>query len=199
MTKTLDRQRRLLLEQEKRFAKRVVYVMRARNPPPWWHLLIPFRFLLEYFSFRKNVRRFTEKYLLLKRMALSAACRAVEHGDRNKSRREMQSELRDFWMHDQRIDSRELYERLGEMADLLLEHYCRLLETGEKEYTSMIRKAYRVPSEYREHLEGMERVEGKIDQAAHAAFGLEAHDPYILNRQEAMREARRQDMAEIFR
>lgn len=198
MLKVADKLYRLLIDQEKTFAKRVVYIMRAETPPPWWHLLIPFRFLLEYFAFRKNVRQFTEKYLLLKRMALSAALNAVQHGDWDRSRQEMHSELRDFWMHSQKIQSRELYEHLVELADLSMDHYRKLLETGEMDYTSMIRRAYGRPSEYRDHLEQLGQTEAKIDQAAHNAFGLDTPDPHITARRKAMQEARMQHLREIF-
>jgi len=198
MSKALESQYRLLLDQEKKFAKRVVYMIRAKTSSPWWHLFIPFKFLLEYFSLRKNVKEFTEKHLLVKRLALSAAYRTVQSGDRDKNRQQMLGELRDFWLHKQRLDSRELYELLGELADILWEHYLRLLEIPGKDYNSIVRRAYGGRGEYRLFLDRVEDVEKRIDRAAHDALNMESLDPHTRSRQEAMREVREQDVNDIF-
>ena len=187
------------MEQEKSFAKQVVYIMRAQAPPSWWHLFIPFKFLLEYFSFKKNVRVFTEKHLLLKRMALSAAFRAAESGNRDQRREEMQAELRDFCIHHQDPYFQKLYDRLAELADLLLAHYQRLLETDGKDYHAMVRSAYGFRAQYRQFLNLVEAAEAGIDQAVVDALWLESPDPNIRSRQAAMREARHRALDEIFK
>lgn len=197
MSKSLDAQYKLLLAEEKRFAERVVYYMRAQVPPPWWHFLIPFKFLLEYRARKKDTRQFLEKHLRFKRMALDGAYRAVESGDLEKPRQEMRAELREYWMHEQKIDSRQLYEHLGEMLDVLMDHYHRLFQTGEQEYFPMLRKAYVTRGSYREFLNQIEQVEQAIDRAVVEAMGARWPDPYIQNKQQAIQNLRRQELEDF--
>ncbi len=198
MSKFIDDQYKIIREEEKKFAKRVVYIIRALKPQPWWNLFIPFMFVLEYFARKKDIARFTEKHMLFKEMALSAACWTAASGDPEKSRQEMLSQLRDHWMHDQQFESRDLYELLEEMLDLLLEHYLQLLQTMEKDYTLMIRKAYPVRAHYQDFLDRMTRVEMKIDRSVVEASGLTWPDPYIQSKQKAIHEVRKRDLSEIY-
>jgi len=198
MSKLLQDQYSLLLQTEKEFATRVVYLMRAYTPQPWWHLFIPFKFLMEYFSLRKERREFIEKHLLFKRMALDAAFRAVESGEPEKNRQEMHNQLREFWLRNQQFESRQLNDRLEKMIDLLFDHYLRLIRTGERDYSLMVRQAYRVKADYQNFLDEMARVEAEIDRAVAEALGLKWPDFYMQNKQKAIREVRSREVRETF-
>ncbi|MFW6106471.1 MAG: NF038143 family protein, partial [Desulfovermiculus sp.] len=75
MSKILDKVYKLLLERERRFAKNVAYLIRAQTQRPWWHIFIPFKFLLEYRDLKKDIRNFSAKHVHLKQIALSTAYR----------------------------------------------------------------------------------------------------------------------------
>ncbi len=198
MSKFIDDQYKIIREEEKKFSKRVVYIIRALKPQPWWQLFIPFMFLLEYFDRKKDIASFTEKHMLFKEMALSAACWTAASGDPEKSRQEMHSQLREYWMHNQQFESRDLYELLGQMLDLLLEHYLQLLQTMEKDHTLMIRKAYPVRAHYQGFLDKLARLEMKIDQSFVEAMGFSWPDPHIQSKQKAIHEVRKRDLSEIY-
>lgn len=199
MSKLAQDQLSLLLEVEKEFARRVVYLMRAYTPKPWWHIFIPFKFVMEYISLRKEKRDFTEKHLLFKRMALEAAFHTVESGKPEENKQEMHSKLKEFWFQNQQIESGQLYERLVKMIDLLLEHYIRLMKTGERDYGMMIRKAYGLRADYQNFFDRMERVEAEIDRALVEALGLKWPDLYMQIKQRSIKEVRSREVRETFK
>ncbi len=197
MTKLSDKYN-ILLEKEQRFAKRVVYLMRAYTQRPWWHMFIPFRFLFEYFALKKDIRNFTSKHVHLKQIALSAAFRGVESQDPAKSSREMQAELRDFWLHVEKLESQELYEQLSDWMELLFKHYYRLFQASADNYITLIRQAYTSKNAYQGFLDQMAEIEKKIDQALLEALGVSQPDQYIQDKQKAMQQEREIELGEIF-
>lgn len=198
MPNLLDKQYKLLLEEERRFAKRIAFHIRAQTPHPWWHIFIPFKFLLEYFSLKKDVRNFSAKHVYLKQIALSAAYRSAETRDPDQSSQEMQAELRDFWLHVQKLDSQELYKLLGQWMDMLFRHYDRLLQTHEENYLAIIRKAYNSSGQYQNFLDQLTQIEKRIDQAVQAATGTSSTDPYIHYKQKAIQDLRSRELRDIF-
>ncbi len=198
MANLLEKQYALILDVERRFAKRIVYLIRAYTPRPWWHIFIPFKFLFEYLSMRKEVREFTAKHVYLKQIALSAGYRATESKAFDKSRQEMQAELRDFWLNVQDLESQEVYELLGQWMDMLLRHYYRLFQTTAGDYSSLIRRVYTSAGEYQSFLHQLTEVEQKLDQAVLEALGISAPDPYIQKKQQAIQDLRAREVQEIF-
>ena len=196
MSNILDAQYKTVMRQEELFAKRVVYHMRANSPPPWWHHIIPFRFMWEIIARNKDLRNFSSKHLRLKEMALSAACNGVKKNDLDRGRREMQAQLRDFWAHENQPEYQELYRLLSQWLDLLYRHYCRLLQTGQKDYGSMTRQAYDSAEKYEQFLSELLEVEKKVDRAVLDFTGLEKVS-YIKNKQKAIQAVRDREMREL--
>lgn len=199
MGKDLDKRYSELLDQEKLFIKRVVYFIHAYTPHPWWHAFIPFKFLIEYYSRKKDVRTFSETHLYLKQIALSMAYKDAESGNPGQSESEMQAELRDYWMHMQKIKSQNLFEHLQEWMSLLKEHYHRLLLVRERYYILLLQQAYSSRQEYKNFLEKLTQVEKKIDQCI-----LDSQKEntflknYIPRKQKAFEEIRARDVREAF-
>ncbi len=194
----LDKQYNLLLEEERRFAKRIVYLIRAQSPRPWWHIFIPFKFVFEYFSLKKEVQNFSAKHVYLKQIALSAAYRSAETRDLDKSSQDMQAELRDFWLHVQKLDSQGLYKLLGQWMDMLFRHYDRLFQTHEENYLAQIRKVYNSSGQYQNFLDQLTQIEKQIDQEVQAAVGSSGTDPYIQYKQQAIQDLRARELRDIF-
>ena len=199
MSKALDKRYSELLEQEKRFIKRVVYFIHAYTPRPWWRAFIPFNFLIDYFSRKKDVRAFSDSHLYLKQIALSMAYKDAESGNPGQSDSEMQAELRDYWMHIQKIKSRELYENLQQWMALLKKHYLKLLLVQERHYILLLQNVYSSRQEYNAFLTELTGVEEKIDQAIldhQKDKALPAG--YIQRKQKAFQKIRERDLREAF-
>jgi len=163
MDKHLDKKYFMLLEREKQFVRRVVYLIRVQTPRPWWHMFVPLTFLFESLARKRDVRAFSDTHLYLKQIALSAAYRDVETRNPSGNDPQVQAQLRDYWLHMLKIESQEIYEHLSIWVDLLRKHYRRLLEVQGKNYTGMIRNAYASSDAYRTFLSQLNNVEKKID------------------------------------
>lgn len=199
MGKDLDNRYSELLDQEKVFIKRVVYYIHAYTPRPWWHSFIPFNFLIDYFSRKKDVRAFSDSHLYLKQIALSMAYKDAESGNLGQSDFEMQAELRDYWMHMQKFESTELYEHLQQWMALLKEHYLKLLLIQERYYILLLQKAYSSRQEYKTFLTNLAEVEKKIDQIILDHQKNQAPlSRYIQWKQKAFWEIRERDLREAF-
>ncbi|MDF1592942.1 MAG: NF038143 family protein [Desulfobacterales bacterium] len=196
MDKSLDKKYSLVLEREKQFVKRVVYIMRAHTQPPWWHMLIPFRFLFEHMARKRDVRAFSATHLYLKQIALSAARWDVEPGDPAASGRQMQARLRDYWLHMQTVKSGEIYEYLSEWMELLRSHYHRLLKASGKNYQTLLQNAY-PSSEYRDFLSRLTDLERKIDRSLLLVQGkTDTISAFIQNKQNAFAKVRERELRE---
>ena len=191
-------QLKAILIEEREFASRVVYYRRADTQPPWWHNFIPFKFLVEHFGRKKETTQFSQKHLRFKETALRAAEEAVRSGNTERPRQEMKGELREFWMREQKLESREVYENLSAMMDLLMDHYLRMLQTREREYLLMVRGAYRDRPAYQEFLTRMEQVEHAIDQGVVEALGKTWPEPYIQSKQKAIHDVRKRELDDAF-
>jgi len=213
MSKIRNTQYKLLLERERRFAKNVIYLIRAQTQRPWWHIFIPFKFLFEYRDLKKDIRNFSAKHVHLKQIALSAAYRTAVTNGRDKNQQAMQAELRDFCLHTQKIASQEVYELLKQWMDLLFQHYCRLFLSPARDYSTLIRQAYTSSGEYRSFLDQLNTLEQRIDHALQNTMGIsietpspkvqmpsegEGSDPYMRHKQKAIQDLRAREFNDIF-
>lgn len=197
MSELLDKQYNLLLQQERLLAKRVVYLIRAQAQKPWWHIFIPFKFLLEYKRLKKDIRNFSARHVYLKQIALAAAYRSTLTRDQEKPRQEMQAELRDFCLHSQEITSRNAYELLGQWMDLLFQHYWQLFQIQENNYQDLIRKAYTY-KEYQSFLKQLSQLENSMNQAEQSDPEPGKLDPCIRQKQQAIQDLRSRELDDIF-
>jgi hypothetical protein len=196
--KLLDKQYNLLLQEEKRFAKRVTYLIRAQTPRPWWHIFVPFKFLFEYLTLKRDMRSFLANQVYLKQIALSAAYRSTKSDAQHKSQQEMQAELRDFCLHTQKIEPQKVYESLAQWMDLLFKHYCRLFETRERDYQALLRRAYNSAPAYQSFLEQLNSLERQIDQELQDSSSAGSLADYTRQRQKAIQEMRAREARDIF-
>ncbi|MFO8113061.1 MAG: NF038143 family protein [Desulfosalsimonadaceae bacterium] len=199
MGKTIDKNYVLLAEQEQLFVKRVVYLMRAHSPRPWWRMFIPFAFLLEYFARKKDVRTFAKAHLHLKEAALEAAYQEAASGRPEKNDSTLQARISDYLTHMQDIQSPELYDRLYAWAALLKDHYARMLPVQEKFYNLVLQNAYPSGGEYKRFLQELADAENGIDQLVLAARkDKEQAGIIIANKQKAFQQVREREIREAF-
>lgn len=151
------------MERETQFIKRVVYLMRAHTQRPWWHMFIPFKFLLEHLARRRDFRAFSGTHLYLKQIALSAAYRDVKTGNPDIINSETEARIRDYRVHVQKIKSAEIYELLTAWVNLLRDHYRLLLSAEGRSYFALVKNAYSSEKEYQEFFARLKKIEAKID------------------------------------
>ena len=188
-------------KQEKDFVRRVVYLLRAYTPGPWWHVLIPFRFVLEYLTRKREIKLFSKTHLYLKHLALSAAYQDLASADPAESDARLEARLRDYWLHMQDTKSQEIYEQLSAWTELLRKHYFRMLQTGETDYRLMLQKAYSSESAYKEFLDRLADREGRIDRVLLGFRPVneeKAAGQWLLNKQKAFARIRDREIHEAW-
>ncbi len=199
MVEHLDKRYREILEQERLFIKRAVYHIHAYTPKPWWHVLIPFKVLLEYYSRKKDVRALEESHLYLKQIALAMAYNDVDSGNPGASDPEMLARLHDYRVHIQKLNSADLYQGLEHWLKLLKAHYYRLLQVQEKRYHTLVRTAYTTKQHYQAFLDELAEVEARIDRALLELPKDGQHpETYLNNRKQAFAQLRERELRETF-
>lgn len=144
------------------FAKRVIYQLRAQNPPPIWHNLIPFKFLLEYIRIRQAISSFEKKALFVRVLALDAAKSIIEGENQPLVHGEMNRKIQ-TWLRENNLYSQPIHEKQQELAQQLEEHFTKLLQADGSSYKSLIKAAYRIPPKYKEFLNSIAVTERQID------------------------------------
>ena len=160
--KILDKTFLLIQEQEKRFLKQAIFLFRAYAPKPWWHLLIPFKFILEYLARKKAYRSFSKTYLHLKLIALDAAYQNLVSDSQAESEARLEARLREYWLQKQPTMSQELYAQLRTWLDLLHTHYLRMLQSRGRHFHDLPAEAYPSKDAYTEFVNQLALVEEEI-------------------------------------
>lgn len=192
----------LIRANEKRFAKRVIYQLRAQDPPPAWHNLIPFQFLFEYIRIRRAAGEFEENAMVVRRTALESALSMAKNQSPDLVRKNMQNTIRE-WLSRNNLFSQPLLEKQMALAEAYEAHFKTLLAAEGKTYEDLVRRGYRVPPKYREFLDKTARMEAAIDSlVCEMSFEAESERRECENRMEkkhnAFEKAREMEIDRVF-
>jgi len=154
---------KLILSGERRFARRVIYQLRAQNPPPAWHNLIPFKFLFEYIRMRRAVQEFEENAMVVRKCALDAARDLVNGKSPAVVRETMQATIRK-WLEKNGFYSDQVMEKQMALAEAFGSHFESLLEAEGRDYEELVRQVYRIPPKYQEFLDTIAEMEKETDR-----------------------------------
>jgi predicted RNase H-like HicB family nuclease len=139
-------------------------------------------------------------FLFTKKLALEAAFTMVDKG---KSREEAREQIKEKTGNILAGDKAGLYsnkirqKQLREM-DLLIEHYCRLLNAEGKDYPSLVKNAYPSREEYVAFLEELEQAEREVYQAAHQTVKSSSSREIASKMEEATARVRRAELDRLF-
>jgi len=154
----LEKKRDLVFEYEENFAFRLASKVVDRPQLSVWMILIPIVFVF-YFQklkqFTEGRKQFVEKFMEERNMALDAAVRAAEPG--------------------QKPDIRNMAEKTGlpkdatapfdKWMELLVEHYTDLLKARGDKFSDLVRHAYRNRSNYLIFLNRLNQSEKDLNAA----------------------------------
>jgi len=163
---------KLILAGEKRFARRVIYQLRAQNPPPAWHNLIPFKFLFEYIRMRRAAQAFEQNAMVVRKCALDAAMDLVKGKSPAVVRETMQAAIRK-WLEKNGFYSDAMMEKQMALAEAFGSHFESLLEAEGRDYETLVRQVYRIPPKYQEFLDKIAEMEKETDRLACEMSGPE--------------------------
>jgi hypothetical protein len=189
----------MILKEEILFAKNVALQIRALKPQPLWHLLIPFKFLLEFFAAKQEVDRFADSFLMPRKLALDAAHQFVMGEDRDRVLASVGNHLRN-WLSEQKLFSRPVYQKLMAEVDVLIDHYVKLLQAEGNSYEVLVRNAYQTREPYAALLQELSTLEKAIDEAVvQMAGGDEIMRKHLTAKQEILAESRARKLRSIFK
>ena len=200
LPRVLDTKYQNIHAQERSLAKAVASAVIEVKPVSAWEILIPILFLLSFFQVKRSKETFTLNFLFTKKLALEAAFTMV---DKEKSREEAREQIKEKTGNILAGDKAGLYsskirqKQLREM-DLLIEHYCRLLNAEGKDYPSLVKNAYPSREEYVAFLEELEQAEREVYQAAYQTVKSSSSREIASKMEEATARIRRAELDRLF-
>ena len=155
---------------EEQFAKEVVLNVLYLRPPKMWQNLIPGMFLFDFLRRGRAIRRYTQKYMFHRRLALNAL-RELSSGVARQSVERRIEERIENELRPLQLTSANLTLAYRRAVDLFVDHYDRLVRAHGGSYEELVRSAYPTAGEYESHLQRLTEVEKEIDSAIVAALG----------------------------
>ena len=200
MISDLKKKFEMILAHETATARSVA--LSAIQPKPFsvWEVLIPIIFIFGYMKSKETREVFAQNVLFTKKMAMQAALDMLKKGqtresvmDRIRSKtREMISEIPGG------IYSAEIRREQLKEIDLLVDHYCRLLNSEGEDYDSLVFNAYRTPQRLTDYFEQLQKAEESVGRAAHNTLGSNADTPTLDRMNAALRNIRLKFTEKIF-
>jgi hypothetical protein len=187
---------------EKRFARRVIYQLRAQNPPPMWHNLIPFKFALEYIRIRRAIRIFEKNAMVVRKLALDAAKSMLEGNNPEIVSKMTSLKIRE-WLIENDFNYDPVHENQVLLARSYENHFSTLLQAEGKGYEALVRAVYRIPPRYREFFDWIGSMEKQFDDMI-CELTLETEEEKqncimrMKNSQQAYDKARDMELRRVF-
>ena len=190
----------MILSHETAIARSVALAVIQPKPLSVWEVVIPILFIFGYMKSKETREVFAQNVLFTKKMAMQAALDMLKKGqtresvmDRIRSKtREMISEIPGG------IYSAEIRREQLKEIDLLVDHYCRLLNSEGEDYDSLVFNAYRTPQRLTDYFEQLQKAEESVGRAAHNTLGSNADTPTLDRMNAALRNIRLKFTEKIF-
>jgi hypothetical protein len=188
-----------ILAHEQALAKTVALKLRAQRPQATWQLFVPFRFIAEFFSAKRDMQAFAEGFTFVRKIALDSARWMAGSEELQERTADMEIGIRK-WLTSRDAYSDEMLEAQVSIAGLLLEHYSRLLEAEGDSYPALLRNAYQGrPAVHELWLRKLTEAENKADRALVSILGGDEElATEMQQKQAALYDLRTREIREVF-
>jgi len=196
----LDTKHENILTQERALAKTVASAVIGQSPVTVWDILIPIVFVFNVLKFKRAREIFALNFLFTKKLALQGAFDMIKTG---QSREDVLAQIRHRTSEILASDKKGIYSikiRQKQMREieLLLDHYCRLLNADGKDYGSMVRNAYLTRKDYVAFSKQLEGIEKEVNRTAGQTVKTASAPDIILKMEEATARLRAAEAENIF-
>ncbi len=196
----LDTKYESILSKERSMAKAVAIAVIKAKPFTVWEVTIPIIFILSYMRLKSTRDIFTRNFLFTKNSALEAALDMIKKGH---TREEVMSRIEDkttsiLTSIKEGVYSEEIRQSQLKEIDLLIDHYCKLLEAEGKDYTSLVINAYQRQKDYSAFLRQLKDAEKQVTHAARQTLGEKADPEIVFRMEEATDRVRTVEAEKIF-
>jgi hypothetical protein len=185
---------------EDAFARSVAYVLIPSKPIGVWEFLIPLVFLLNFMKTKQEREVLTQNLLFTKKLALEAVRDMFKKGhSRDKAMFAVRERTRKLLSSiDEGLYSQTIRERQLEEIDLLVDHYCRLMETDGADVMAMTAAAYQSRKIYLEYIESLDAAEKEVTRAAQNTLGEKADQTFVKKLEDIINQKRALQTEDIF-
>jgi hypothetical protein len=189
-----------ILARERSLAKTVARTVIEQPPLTAWEVMIPIVFLFNFLRFKRAREIFVLNFLFTKKSALEAAFNMVKGGDiKEEVITRVREKTGEILASDQKgIYSSKIRQRQMREIDLLLDHYCKLLNAEGRDYATMVRNTYRDRREYAAFVEQLEQAEEEVIRAATQTVGTSSASGIASKMEETTKRIRRAEIETIF-
>jgi hypothetical protein len=196
----LKKKYNMILSHETATARSVALTVIRPKPFSVWEVLIPIIFIFGYMKSKETREVFAQNVLFTKKLAMQAAFDMLKK-DRTRESvvEQIRSKTREMiaaipgGIYSAEIRQEQLIE-----IDLLVDHYCRLLNSEGDDYDSLVFNAYRTPQRLTDFFEQLRKAEESVGRAAHNTLGSNADTPTLDRMNAALRNIRLKFTEKIF-
>jgi len=196
----LKKKYEMILSQESVAARSVALAVIQPKPFSVWEVLIPILFIFGYMRSKEVREVFAQNVLFTKKMALQAAFDMLKKGHSREAEMErVRSKTKEMLasvpggIYSDAIRQEQLKE-----IDLLVDHYCRLLESTGDDYDSLVFNAYQTPEQLVDFYERLQKAEDGVGRAAQNTLGGSADSRTLERMNAALRNSRIKVTEKIF-
>ena len=196
----LDTKYENILAQENTVAKSVARSVIGESSVTVWDVLIPIIFVFNVLKFKRAREIFALNFLFTKKLALQGAFDMIKTGQsREDSLAQIRNRTSEILASDKKgIYSIKIRQKQMREVELLLDHYCRLLNADGKDYSSMVRNAYMTRKDYGAFAKQLEGIEKEVNRAASQTVKTASAPDIILRMEEATARLRAAETDNIF-
>lgn len=196
----LDTKHESILAYERSLAKAVASAVIESKPLSVWEITIPILFVANFFRFKRSREVFTLNFLFTKKLALEAAFEMIKKGhSKDEAMSRIKDKTRNILGSDQKgVYSQKIrHKQLNEM-ELLIDHYRRLLDADGKDFTSMMKNAYRTRESYDKFLDRLKGAEIEVNRAAKQTVKISTASELVSKMEKAAEKIRLARAEKIF-
>jgi len=190
----------MILSHESAVARSVALAVIQPKPFSVWEVLVPILFIFGFMRSREVREVFAQNVLFTKKMALQAAFDMLKKGHTRQGEMERVSSKTKEMVASipGGIYSAEIRQEQLKEIDLLVDHYCRMLESTGDDYDSLVFNAYQTPEQLVHFYEQLQKAEEGVGYAAQNTLGADA-DTHTLERMKAaLKKSRLKETEKIF-
>jgi hypothetical protein len=196
----LKRKFDMILAREQRMARFVA--LQAIRPKPFsvWEVMIPVIFILGFMRSREQREIFAQNLMFTKRMALDAAYEMLSKNQTKEmvmggiaaKTQDLLSTIPDG-LYSEAIRQKQMNE-----MDLLVDHYCRLMDADGSDYAALVGSTYPTPNDLAAFLDSLGDAERAVTQAARETLGSQTDDEKAERIEKAVDQFRQQEIEAIY-
>ncbi len=200
MISILKKKFEMILARETSMARAVALATIKPRPFSVWEVLIPIIFIFGYMKSKETREVFAQNVLFTKKMAMQAAFDMLKKDQsRETAMEQIRSKTREMittipgGIYSDEIRHAQLKE-----IELLIDHYCQLLNSDGDDYDSLVFNAYQTPERLTEFFERLQKAEEGVGLAARSTLGGDADTTTLERLNSALRNTRLKVTEKIF-